>query len=285
MYRRHTIILAALLLATAVIIWAVPGNAKLLSTGKKQIVLTFDDGPHPSYTPRILDTLDHHGIKAVFFVVGQEADRYPELVAEIHRRGHLLGNHTNTHRNITGLPRDDILFELTATDSIVAAITGQSPVYFRPPRGNYDDETLSILAETGHLMLMWDDCLEKGGPKDPQQAVDNLLSRIGWRKEAVILLHDGDPSARHCRQTTVEALPIMIAELDKRNYYFVNPASKSGSLHLAQYAGSNLSHWSREPRSWAGGLLLLAAASLIAMDRWSDRVKQINIAVRGSNQD
>lgn len=284
MYRQHTRILAALLLAAAVIIWPVPGKAALLSTGKRQIILTFDDGPHPSYTPQVLDTLEHHGIKAIFFVVGQEANRYPELVADIHRRGHLLGNHTHTHRNLTGLPRADLLSELVTTDTVVAGITGQPPVYFRPPRGNYDIETQLILAETGHVMLMWDVCLENGGPRDPQQTVNGLLSRISWRKKVIILMHDGDPSGRHSRQTTVESLPILITELKKRNYHFVNPASTSGSLYLAQYSEASLRHWSRDPRSWAGGLLLLATISIIARNRWPAK-KQTNSTENSVNQD
>ena len=285
MHKRHIRILASLLLIAAVIIWPVPGKAALLSTGKRQIMLTFDDGPHPLHTPQILDTLDQHDIKAIFFVVGQEADRYPELVADIHRRGHLLGNHTHTHRNVTGLPRTDLMSELVTTDTVVARITGQSPVHFRPPRGNYDIETLLVLAETGHVMLMWDACIENGGIENPQQAVNGLLNRISWRKKVIILLHDGDPSGRHSRQTTVEALPILITELEKRSYHFVNPASTSGSLYLTQYAEASLRHWSREPRSWAGGLLLLVAVSIIARDRWLAHKKQTSVTGKSFHLD
>lgn len=276
MHRQRTTVLAALLLAAAVIIWPVSVKAALPGTGQRQIILTFDDGPHPSYTPRVLDILEHHDIKAIFFVVGQEAERYPELVSDIHRRGHLLGNHTYSHRNVSDLPRADLLYELTTTDTVVVEITGQTPVYFRPPRGNFSNETLLTLAETGHVILMWDDCLEKGGPGNPQQVVDGLLSRIGWRKKTIILLHDGDPSGRHSRQTTAEALPILITELKKRNYQFIDPASTSGSLFLSQHNELRFNNWSREPRSWAGGLLLLAAVSIIARNKWPTRKEQTN---------
>jgi peptidoglycan/xylan/chitin deacetylase (PgdA/CDA1 family) len=126
-----TMLLTGLFLGAAFLIGS--PAVKAMVNGKKQVMLTFDDGPHPDYTPRILDILDQHQVKAIFFVVGQEVDHNATIVEEIHQRGHLLGNHTYSHRNVTTIPRETLLEELAATDALIENITGYNPAFFRPP--------------------------------------------------------------------------------------------------------------------------------------------------------
>ena len=208
-----------------------------------------------------------HGIKGIFFVVGQEVDRYPGLAQEIHQRGHLLGNHTYSHRNVTALPEEIFLAELTATDDLLKEITGHTPAYFRPPRGVYNIDTELILAKTGHSILMWDMGLERQNIVDSRQAVNNLLKRATWKKNLVILLHDGDPSGRHSREITVDSLTLLIEELIVRNYQFIEPASPSGTAFITAHREARSNQWYRESQAWAGGLVLLAAVPVIALRR------------------
>lgn len=188
-----------------------------------QALLTFDDGPHPIYTPPVLETLRENDIRAVFFVVGVEVKRYPELLAEISRQGHLIGVHTYTHRDITRLTRDELQEEITLTAQLITEITGQEPVYFRPPRGRYSPEALETVRKAGLTTIMWDAGLERSGVKDPQRLVRTLLRRIRHEPNPVILLHDGDPSRQHDRMPTVLALPLVITELRAMGYKFTEP--------------------------------------------------------------
>ncbi|MBF7083989.1 polysaccharide deacetylase family protein [Desulfallas sp. Bu1-1] len=195
--------------------WHYPAGGKVL--------LTFDDGPNPLYTPEILTLLQKNNIKATFFVVGQEAYKHPELLAEISRHGHLLGIHTYTHRNITTLSREELQEEIRLTAESINSITGQNPVYFRPPRGKYAPEQLAIIRGMGYTPVKWDACLEYNGINDPELLVRMLLKRIRGIPNPVILLHDGDPTYRHDRTPTVKALQLLINELRKQGYEFADP--------------------------------------------------------------
>jgi hypothetical protein len=118
---------------------------------------------------------------------------------------------------------------------------------------------------------MWDACLERLDLNKSRQAVDTLLRRTAWKTNLVLLLHDGDPSGRHSRQITVDALPLLIEELRVRNYQFIDPTSPSGAAFIAAYIEAGSSQWYREPRFWAGSMVLLASLPVIALRRKSFR--------------
>jgi len=188
-----------------------------------QVLLTIDDGPHPVYTPLVLDILRNNNIKAIFFVVGREVERYPDLLAEINRQGHIIGVHTYTHLDITRLTDDDLLEEIALTEQIITQITGQKPIYFRPPRGKYSPRALETVDKAGLVTLMWDAGLERKSIKEPSRMVRNIVRRIKHESNPIILLHDGDPSRMYDRMPTIKALPLLINELRSKGYRFDHP--------------------------------------------------------------
>ncbi|MCG8400841.1 MAG: polysaccharide deacetylase family protein [Firmicutes bacterium] len=191
-----------------------------------RVLLTFDDGPHPVYTPQVLQVLQNNGVKAVFFVVGSEIERYPDLLAEINRHGHLIGNHTYTHRDITSLTPGELREEINRTGQLITDITGQQPIYFRPPRGRIAAESLATIQQMNLVTVMWDAGLERRGVTDSAKLVNSLRKRIRHEPDPVLLLHDGDLSGRHDRTPTVKALPLLINELQARGYGFADPWEK-----------------------------------------------------------
>ncbi|MGE7869866.1 glycosyltransferase [Bacillus paramycoides] len=190
----------------------------------KQVVLTFDDGPDPKYTPEILDILKEDKIKAAFFVLGENAQLNPSIVKRIYDEGHEIGNHTFKHPNVanTSLLRTKV--ELNTTQRLIQEITGHSTVLFRPPyeadaNPNSSNEILPILRAQNMNYTM---VAEKVDPEDwampsTNELVKRALNPIYKGEGNVILLHDAGGNRTH----TVEALPMIIKDLKKHGYSFV----------------------------------------------------------------
>ncbi|MBE2204198.1 MAG: glycosyltransferase [Chthoniobacterales bacterium] len=181
------------------------------------VALTFDDGPDPDWTPAILDILKAHHISATFFVVGSEAERYPELVQRIVAEGHEIGNHTFTHSNLAEAPAPLVKLELNATQRLIESLTGRSTTLFRPPynansRPKNPGELLPIeIAQSLGYMTV----LENVDPRDWQRPsketlVDLVKTELPHGN--ILLLHDGGGD----RSSTVEALPGILAYLKER---------------------------------------------------------------------
>ncbi|MED0973367.1 glycosyltransferase [Bacillus paramycoides] len=190
----------------------------------KQVVLTFDDGPDPKYTPEILDILKENKIKAAFFVLGENAQLNTSIVKRIYDEGHEIGNHTFKHPNVanTSLLRTKV--ELNTTQRLIQEITGHSTVLFRPPyeadaNPHSSDEILPILRAQNMNYTM---VAEKVDPEDwampsTNELVKRALNPIYKGEGNVILLHDAGGNRTH----TVEALPMIIKDLKKHGYSFV----------------------------------------------------------------
>jgi len=186
--------------------------------GEHQVALTFDDGPDPTWTPMILDILKKYNVKATFFLVGSQAEQYPDLVKRIVAEGHLVGNHTYTHANLAAIPPEQIQIELNATQRLIESITGRSTTLFRPPY-NADSHPTSI-AELAPLKQVQDDLgylivMENIDPEDwARPGTDVIVDRVKeLRKDgSLILLHDAGGN----RQQTVDALPKIIDWLETR---------------------------------------------------------------------
>lgn len=190
----------------------------------KQVVLTFDDGPDPKYTPEILDILKEYKIKAAFFILGENAQLNPSIVKRIYDEGHEIGNHTFKHPNIadTSLLRTKV--ELNTTQRLIQEITGHSTVLFRPPyeadaNPDSSNEILPILRAQNMNYTM---VAEKVDPEDwatpsTNELVKRALNPIYKGEGNVILLHDAGGNRTH----TVEALPMIIKDLKKHGYSFV----------------------------------------------------------------
>ena len=120
-----------------------------------QIAITFDDGPNPAITPKLLDLLDQHQAKATFFMIGRWVRECPDLVREIARRGHCVGNHTHTHPNLFWLTPGQVHKELQQCQDALRDALGAAPVYFRPPYGLRNPWVVPVARRLGMQTVMW----------------------------------------------------------------------------------------------------------------------------------
>lgn len=179
------------------------------------VALTFDDGPDPRWTPRVLSVLAKYRIHATFFVTGVNVARYPSLVRAIRAGGHAIQNHTLNHENLGRLPFERQKASILAAVREMRRLNLPSPTWFRPPYGSYTVHTIRIARALGMRTAMWSvDPADYARPSAPVIA-RRVLGQT--RPGGVILLHDaGGP-----RGNTVAALPLIIRPLLKRGYRFV----------------------------------------------------------------
>jgi peptidoglycan/xylan/chitin deacetylase (PgdA/CDA1 family) len=166
--------------------------------------LTFDDGPHAEYTPRVLDLLAAHRVQATFFVVGQAVQKHPQLLRRIVAEGHVIGSHTFTHRDLPTLNRDQQHEELVSCRELIKALTGADVTLIRPPRGRLDAVTLMRIKRWGYRLIHW----SKTYSDYRQDGRGPLLQRIrarGLRPRDIALFHDNNAF-------TVEALAEVLPE-------------------------------------------------------------------------
>lgn len=225
---RHWRVVAGLLFAdhvtlTAASLWPrgqwVGANLLRLPAAAAQrgeIALTFDDGPDPEITPRVLDLLDGAGARATFFAVGRRARAHPDLVAEIARRGHRVENHTDTHPHLFACyPAGLLRREIERAQGSIAAAAGRRPRLFRAPAGLRNPLLDGVLHRSGLRLVAWTrrgfDALDK----DPAVIARRLLTGLAPRD--ILLLHDGratDPPGGN--PVVLEALPRVLDALAAR---------------------------------------------------------------------
>ena len=193
---------------------AQPGHAE---DGQAVVYLTFDDGPHPSYTTPIMETLAGYGAPGTFFALGAQITRYPELTATLAGNGHSLQNHTYTHPALNRISREAYVDEVTRADAAIRAAVGEEALptsCLRPPYGAIDSATASIAAELGKSIVMWDVDPQDWRQPGADQIARHILSHA--YPGAIILLHDGGGG----RSQTVAALRTVMAELNVRSFTF-----------------------------------------------------------------
>ena len=122
---------------------------------EKAVALTFDDGPSPAYTPRVLKLLEENGAKATFFVIGRQVARHPDLVRAEAAAGHEVANHGDQHRTLRGLDASAIETEVKANEQLITDLTGTRPVLYRLPQGRMDPASLATLVRLGYTVVMW----------------------------------------------------------------------------------------------------------------------------------
>ena len=179
---------------------------------KKELALTFDDGPHRGYTERLLVILSHYEAPATFFVVGEMAERYPELILAEQAAGMEIGNHTYHHVSLPKIPAEFVLDEIKACGAVILSITGKAPDWFRPPGGQYDQDIAEASEFLGYTMALWtDDPGDYAHPR-PEALLKKTLDKLS--PGGIILLHDGI-------EETIKILPALLEGIRKRGYTLV----------------------------------------------------------------
>jgi peptidoglycan/xylan/chitin deacetylase (PgdA/CDA1 family) len=200
------------------------------------VCLTFDDGPHPEHTPRVLDALGQHGVTATFFVVGQEAEKYPELVRRIAAEGHAVAQHSYSHGEPSKTPTHELLEEIAQTTRLLADILGTGAgtpaaphaTWFRPPKGELSAGKLLALRRLGMSVMLWN-----VDPRDYKAASPAALAQ--WfdanplRGGDVVLLHDAKPHAH-------AVIGHIARQVRERGLEFTRPLEWNGKHDAAKVA-------------------------------------------------
>jgi peptidoglycan/xylan/chitin deacetylase (PgdA/CDA1 family) len=169
------------------------------TASSREIALTFDDGPNPAVTPRLLELFDRHSVRATFFLIGKFARACPELVKEISVRGHLIGNHSDTHANLFFRSRAGIRDELArCQDAIAAATRAEPPRWMRPPYG-YRSPLLRVEIQRAGMqgVVMWSKICWDWKPQPPERLIERLsrVARPDQPHGDIVVMHDGDHRA------------------------------------------------------------------------------------------
>ncbi len=181
----------------------------------KRIAVTFDDGPHPKKTAEILDLLAEYSARATFFVVGENAKYYPDLIMREAAEGHEIGNHTYHHRAMRKCREGEGRCEITATSDMIKSITGKSPVLFRPPEGSYSSSTVELARACGCDVVLWNVDTRDWALSKTDEIVANVKKNV--RDGSIILFHDFTRDGAH----TLDALKILLPYLVSEGYEFV----------------------------------------------------------------
>jgi peptidoglycan/xylan/chitin deacetylase (PgdA/CDA1 family) len=180
------------------------------AVSRNEIALTFDDGPDPDVTPKVLDILDAHRAKASFFVIGDKAAVQPELVRDIVRRGHSIENHSCGHSSFYGFfAWTALINDIRAAQEIIAGITGQPPVFFRSPMGIRNPLLDPVIARLGLRYITWTRRGFDTVSSDPAVVLERLTRNLSAGD--ILLLHDRQ--ARSRRAIVLDVLPALLEKI------------------------------------------------------------------------
>ena len=189
-----------------------PASYNSVDTARPYVALTFDDGPHPELTPRLLDILRHHGVRATFYVIGRNVETYPEIARRIVSEGHEIANHSWSHPALTTLGAARLRQEIDKTNEVILRVTGRRPTNMRPPYGAINDRVRqAMFRDHGLDVIMWSvdplDWRRPGADVVRQRLVD------GAAPGAILLAHDIHPG-------TIDAMSGTISQLKAKGYGF-----------------------------------------------------------------
>lgn len=197
-------------------------NPDDVDSSAPMIALTFDDGPNPSNTQRILDVLNENYSHATFFVVGTNAEKYPDTLKAILTSGSEIGNHSYSHANLTKLDSEEIEKEIEDVNRAVKKATGEETTVIRPPYGAFTDEVLAQLQEP---VVLWDLDTEDWDSRNAQTIVDKVMSEV--KDGDIVLMHD-------IYESTAEAVEILVPKLKEQGFQIVTVSE------MARYKGKAL---------------------------------------------
>ena len=187
-------------------------------TRERRIALTFDDGPNPKATPRLLRLLAAARIKATFFLLGRNVLRFPHLAAEIAAAGHEIGNHTYSHLLLPVLPHKLLRRELERAGHLIEAATGHVPRLVRPPMGWFNGTVLRTLGELGYQPVLGDVYPQDTTRPGAREIARRIVTRA--RPGSIVIMHDGVPYGQADRSQSVEATQMVIDALQKKSFRF-----------------------------------------------------------------
>lgn len=206
-------------LCVVVYLWTVTPEKIIIihgDTSKKIIYLTFDDGPDPASTPKILEILRKNNIKSTFFLIGEKVNRYPQIAQQIATDGHDMGNHSYYHSEFKNLDRRKILQEIRMTQSAINSVTGITPTLLRPPFGRVHNDVLLSAREEKLNVVLWS--------VDPKDFRENITSEKiyksiiqNMKNGSIILLHESS-------NETLKILPDIISYI-KNSGFLIMPVS------------------------------------------------------------
>jgi peptidoglycan/xylan/chitin deacetylase (PgdA/CDA1 family) len=208
---------------TQEIIWSV-------STGVPMTALTFDDGPHPDLTPQILDVLDLYEVKATFMMMGYAVERHPDIVSEVVRRGHEIGNHTWRHKHVSKTSAETARREIEQGTSIIEDVAGVPVRLFRPPQGRLSEAVVRLVTELQQDIVLWSVTRGRKAWQTPEPVASYVVDSTG--PGDIVDLHDGigrglfapgsdlATTLMDRRQVEVDALPSIIEQLQQRGLHF-----------------------------------------------------------------
>ena len=181
----------------------------------KKIALTFDDGPHPRLTPKILEVLDKYNVKATFFTVGVNVHYYPDAFEQILSHGHEIGNHTYTHPHVSRIDTGTLKGEIERCEAEIYEHGEYKTKLFRPPEGMIDNGVTSLLKELDYKVILWD-IDTRDWDHTPAIEIAKMVEK-GVSSGDIILMHD----YISYDSPTVEALDIFLPILIEKGYQFV----------------------------------------------------------------
>lgn len=182
---------------------------------EKKIALTFDDGPHPRYTPQILALLERYNIKATFFMIGSNVSLYPETAKAVHRAGHEIGCHTYSHPHMLKITACELQEEIRRSEAQFAQCEIPKPRLFRPPEGYRTEEQIAAVKAAGYRMIIWSVDTHDWKSISPKKIENYVLHHV--QGGDIILFHDYISG----QNTTIAALEQLIPQLLKDGYSFV----------------------------------------------------------------
>ncbi len=193
-----------------------------VNTDDKVVALTFDDGPSPVWTPRILDELKRAGIKATFFMIGQHVEKYPEIAKRVAREGHEIGNHTYDHHVLIYYKMYELEKEVKEAEEVIRSVTGRTTKYFRPPKAMLTGEEKQKLKEMGYGIVLWSLNSKDWVTFDDRYIVRYIVKNI--RPGDILLFHDSGgvfTTEGGNRSETVKTIPLLAEKLKEKGYRFV----------------------------------------------------------------
>lgn len=202
------------------IVWEVP-------TERKLIAITFDDGPNPKNTPKVLDLLKKYDAKATFFVIGEHVLRYPKLTKRVVKEGHELGNHTFSHPSFHNLSQKKIRKEIEEGKKVIHSVSGENGRLFRPPGGAYNEKIVHAANEEGYRVILWswDQDTKDWSRPGVNKIANNVIKNAS--NGDIILFHDNAKG----KSQTIEALKKILPKLEAEGYRFV---TVSNLIHTHQ---------------------------------------------------